>query len=547
VKQMMSVMAPMRDGVRLSCDIRMPDGAGPFPAALLRTPYNKAMLTTSPEPAAFVNAGYAFVTQDTRGKHESGGEYTPFRGEDVDGYDTVMWVAEQPWCDGNVVMTGASYPGWTQFAAAKGAPPPLRAITPSVMATDPFRDVLFSNGVPRGSMIWWAIVNGGRSQRGDPSDNWAEVLTTLPLRDIDKAVGYDREPILQEWFDHPTDDAFWEAASIVPGYGDITAAALLIGGWYDVFSAGLMRAFAGLTAARGGADNPLRLVMGPWGHSAAESRVVGDVDFGPGALLDIAGLRRGFLDAVVRGTNPPAELAAPLRVFMMGANEWRNEQEWPPARATSAAFHLGCATAANSMHGDGTLSRTAASPRETDEYTYDPLNPAPTIGGAALLPDRPPGPIDQRPAERRDDVLCYTSDVLDEPLGIMGFVKLELYASSSAPDTDFIGRLCDVRPDGRSINLCDGILRTRFREGMDREVRMTPGEAHRFEVDMGSTAHAFLPGHRIRLEVTSSCFPRFMRNLNTGGSVFDETTPMPAKQTIHHSPRHPSKLILPVV
>ncbi len=540
-RQMMNVMAPMSDGVELSCDIRMPRTEGPFPVVLVRNPYNKAIAVTDPDLQAYLAAGFAHVVQDARGKHESQGEYAPFLQEADDGRDTVDWVADQPWCNGVVVMTGASYTGWTQLAAAKTAPPALRAITPSVMGADPYRDLAYPGGVPLLMMLWWSISNNGRSQREQLGENWGELFATLPLRSLDAAVGCP-SPAMQQWLDHPTRDKLWTDASVEPHYEQMQAATLLIGGWYDPFVSGTIRAQAGLAAA--GKD--ARMVIGPWSHDVQCGRILGDLDFGAHSVSDVGRLKREFLIGCANGSAPDGPA---VRVFAMGVNEWREFDHWPPAAATETPLYLGSTRSANSLHGDGTLfpnGANGADGADADRYTYNPADPVPAIGGAALVTNEP-GPCDQRPAERRDDVLCYTTDVLTEPMEVMGWVALDLHASSSAPDTDFIGRLCDVYPDGRSLVICDGVLRARFREGFDKETMLTPGEPTRLRIDMGATACVFGKGHRIRLEVTSSCFPRFARNLNTGGVTADEDTPVVAQQTVHHSAQYPSRLLLPVV
>jgi len=546
MKQMMNVMVPMRDGVRLSCDIRLPDGPGPFPAALVRNPYNKAVPATDPVLRDYLAGGYAHVVQDVRGKHESEGVYRPFAQEAEDGHDTVMWVAGRPWCNGDVVMTGGSYCSWTQLAAAREAPEPLRAVAPSFMGSDPYRDIMFSGGVPVLPMAWWAILNSGRSQREEVCDNWPRAFGTLPLCRLDETVGCPA-PALHEWLDHPARDAYWRAMSVEPRYGAVRAAMLLVGGWYDPFCPGMVRAYCGMAAAgRDAGRDDVRLRIGPWGHDMAPGRTLEGIDFGPSSVRDIRGMHRAFFDAALGRAAIPDDLRAPVEVFVMGRNQWRQADRWPPAGTQATAWHLGGGGAANSLFGNGALLPGAGDDADRDQFTFNPQAPVPAIGGAHLLQDRPLGPHDQRPAERRDDVLCYTGEPLAAPVEIIGPVRAELHVSSSAPDTDFVSRLCDVHPDGRSIILCDGVLRTRFREGLDREVLMTPGEVYRLEIDMGATAHAFLPGHRIRVEITSSCFPKWAPNPNTGGDAAREESAVVARQTVYHSARYPSNVTLPV-
>ncbi|MFW6153689.1 MAG: CocE/NonD family hydrolase [Planctomycetota bacterium] len=543
IRQQIRVMAPMRDGVRLACDIRLPAGDGPFPAVLRRTPYNKAIPITDPVMRGFIGAGFAHVVQDGRGTHESEGTYTPWRQDIDDGYDTVAWVASQPWCDGRVVMSGASYCGWTQLAALSTAPPALKAIAPAMIGSDGYLDMIYPGGAPSTGLLWWCINNDGPSQRSELSDNWLRIFSTLPIRRMDEAVGCP-SPIMQSWLDHPTRDAFWTGVDLTAG-GAATAGALLIGGWFDPFVGGILRAYNRLAVHRRTTDGgPIRLLVGPWPHSTDAPPALGDMDFGPSSRVDLIAEQLAFYRTCLDGGDPSTP---PVRVFMMGANEWRHEDAWPPARMAPTPWYLGCRRAANSLHGDGTLTPAPTAGRPADHYTYDPMAPAPTLGGATLLPEDPAGPVDRRPVERRDDVLCYTSAPLEAPLEITGDVALELYISSSAPDTDFIGHLCDVEPNGRSLVLCDGILRARYREGFDKAVPLAADEIVKLSFPIGVTAHRFRPGHRIRLEVASSCFPKYARNLNTGGDIADECDPVVVEQSVHHSAAYPSRVLLPVV
>jgi len=403
--------------------------------------------------------------------------------------------------------------------------------------------MIYPGGAPSTGLLWWCINNDGPSQRSELSDNWLEVFRTLPIRRMDQAVGCP-SPIMQTWLDHPVRDGFWTGVDLTAG-GAQTAGALLIGGWFDPFVGGILRAYKRLAAHRrttpGG---PVRLLVGPWPHSTDAPTALGDMDFGPRARVDLTAEQIAFYRTCLDGGAPSAP---PVRVFMMGANEWRDETDWPPARMVPTPWYLSCRHAANSLHGDGALTPEPVDGRPTDHYTYDPLAPVPTLGGATLLPDDPPGPYDRRPVERRDDVLCYTSAPLEAPLEIAGEVALELYVSSSTIDTDFIGHLCDVEPNARSLVLCDGLLRARYRDGFDKAVPLAAGEVARLVIPIGVTAHRFGPGHRIRLEVASSSFPKYARNLNTASEIADQCEPVVAEQTVHHSTACPSRLLLPVV
>ena len=527
MKQRIHVPVSMRDKVRLSADVRYPETGGPFPTILVRTPYGNAGLSTA--DANFVEAGYAVVKQDCRGRFDSEGRFSPMR-DDEDGFDTIEWVRSQPWCDGRIGMTGGSYSGYTQYSAAWLRPEGLRAITPNVMGCDLFRDALYHHGVLNLSLaIGWGAGVAGRTGQTNETTNWLDVFRHLPLITMDEAAGYDLD-YFKAWLEHPTHDDFWRAMSVEHHYAEFDTPAFHVGGWYDVYSAGVPRNYMGLRAhGRPGARRSQKLLMGPWVHGVNQ-RIVGQFDFGEGAVIELEAQRKRWLDRWVKGEENGIDREPPVRIFVMGANQWRDEEDWPLARARETEFFLTSGGAANSLFGDGALLPSPADGADTDRYVYSPESPVPTMGGSCLRAT--PGPTDHAPIERRNDVLVYTSDVLQEPLEVTGFVKMVLYASSDAVDTDFVARLCDVYPDERSIVLCDGVIRARLREGMDREVMMQPGKVYEFEIDMG---------------VTSNVFRRWNRNLNTGAPIATDTEIRLARQTVHHSRACPSRVILPVV
>lgn len=541
--QYIDVPVPMRDGVKLSADIRLPAGAGRFPAVLIRTPYSNSGF--SPGEAALVARGYAVIRQDCRGRFDSEGRFDPLRGEDVDGHDSIAWIRAQPWCDGRVATTGGSYCALTQLAAAWTQPPGLQAFVASVMGRDLFKDLVYHNGVfGLAIAVGWGLGVAGRSAQANTTTDWDAVFRHLPLMTMGESAGY-RLDYLKEWLSHPTYDDYWAKASVERHYGEFNVPGLHLGGWYDLYGEGTVRNFCGIQAGGGpGARGRQKLIMGPWTHGLG-NRLVGQLDFGESALMGFDKLVERWLDRWVKGEPNGIDREPPVRIFIMGANVWRDEQEFPLARARETAFFLNSGGRANSLAGDGTLQAALPAGSATDGYVYNPDNPVTTLGGCAYKPAG--GPTDHAPIERRDDVLVYTTAPLATAVEVTGFVRMVLYASSDAPDTDFVARLCDVHPDGRSIVVSDGIVRARFREGLDREVFMTPGTVYEFVVEMGVTSNAFLPGHRIRLEITSSCFPRFSRNLNTREPAATGTRWQPARQTVYHSREYPSRLILPVV
>lgn len=543
MRQQIDVPVPMRDGVTLSADIRCPDRGGAFPVVLTRTPYGNSGL--SGLESGLLGGGYAVVKQDCRGRFDSGGRFNPLH-EDTDGADTLAWIRAQPWCNGRLGMLGGSYNAYTQYSAAWTQPPGLCALTTAVMGDDPFKELVYYNGVFNLSLaIGWGSAVSGRTGQGNDTTDWTTVFRHLPLLTMDEAAGY-RLDYFREWLSHPLYDDYWAAASVERHQALFDLPVLHAGGWYDIYAAGVIRNFCGIRSHGGPlARAHQKLLVGPWAHGL-NTRVTGQVDFGDQAIIPLDSLYRRWLDRWVRGDNNGIDREAPIRLFIMGENVWRDEEEWPLARAQEWVLHLDSGGAANSLFGDGVLRPDGATGAERDAFLYDPMNPVPAVGGNSLL-GSPSGPTDHSPVERRDDVLVYTGPVLTEAVEVTGEVRLLLYVASDAVDTDFVARLCDVYPDGRSMVLCDGITRTRFREGLDRECFMTPGTVCELAIDVGVTANLFLPGHRLRLEVTSSCFPRFARNLNTGEPAATSTRWQVAHQAVCHSRRWPSRLCLPVI
>ncbi|SNQ46791.1 Cocaine esterase [Frankia canadensis] len=567
------VMVPMRDGVRLAADVWIPDG-DPAPTLLVRIPYGKmTFLTLSPTmPGIFglLDAGYAVVWQDCRGTFASEGEFTAFVDEPDDGVDTIAWVREQPWCDGNVGMYGPSYMGITQWALASRAPDGLKALAPTTTATDLYAHPWYSEG---GAMSWhtvwvWnmrmALLDAQRALaagRGDPQTLRALVgsmaapqahLGALPAEQdlLAKHV-----PWWSDWLAHPDRDSFWQELSVGDRADTVTVPALNVGGWFDVYIGSTARTYTQMKAEAGSAEarDGQRLIIGPWDHISSTG-VYHDRRFGLGAdplAADLTGAHVRFFDRWLRGRTDALDGMAPVRIFVMGIDQWRDEQDWPLPDTSYVDYFLDGAGAANTAAGDGVLHTDPASAEATDTFTYDPANPVPSLGGRMLLPAaaNAVGPVDQRPAEARDDVLCFTTPVLDEPIEVTGHVSLVLHVASSARDTDFTGKLVDVHPDGRALYLTDGILRVRYRRSLAEPELLEPETVHEITLDLSVTSNVFLPGHRIRLEVSSSNFPRYDRNTNTGAVINTETfdQAVVATNRVLHGPQHPSRLVLPII
>jgi len=536
----------LRDGVRLSTNLFLPAAPGKYPTVLVRTPYGKGDGRNG-GARAHARAGYAHVVQDTRGRGPSEGTFDPFMTEADDGADTVAWILAQPWSDGKVGMSGGSYVGFVQWQAASREPPGLVAICPAVTFSDFHDDVAYPGGAFQVSLgLGWGAMVSMPPGANDIAKDWPAILRILPLADYPRLLGR-RIAFYDRWLDHPADGPFWKPASVKDAYPRMKVRALNLGNWYDIFSLATAENFRRMREE--GPTEEIRrgqrLILGAGAHGAP-SRKLGERDFGDAAAIDVGALERRWLDRWLKGVENGAESDPPVKIFVMGANRWRDEDEWPPARARHVPWYLHSNGGANTLSGDGVLGTAAPGDERPDTFRYDPADPVPTTGGANLL-FIPSGPFDQRKVEARRDVLVYTSEPLEEPLEVTGPVRLKLFAATSAADTDFTAKLVDVCPDGTAWNLADGIIRARYRE-TDAEARpVEPGKVHEYLIDLWVTSNLFLEGHRIRLEVSSSNFPRFDRNPNTGKPFAVDGGIVVAEQTVHHSASRPSHLILPVV
>jgi uncharacterized protein len=534
----------MRDGVILRADVYRPDAEEPAPAVLSRTPYDRSVSMTpsaAVDPELLSAAGIALVCQDVRGRHGSDGEFYPLTGEAADGVDTIAWVAAQPWCNGRVGMAGRSYGAAAQWLAAAEAPPALRAISPVVCPNHPYHGWIYQGGAFElgFSLFWVQLLSGVKTKM--PREFAHLPLTEAPL--LEKAgAGFYRD-----WLAHPTDDEYWQQIAIDFRHRRVGVPSLNVGGWYDIFLGGTLQNFrqtreeAVSEAARAGA----RLLVGPWGHGTAfgaypdhQWRV-----FGEEAHLDVTARLVEFFARHLGGDERLAE-RAPVEIFVMGANRWREEQDWPPPGAREERWFL---------RAGETLDRHAPGEEEPDAYDFDPRDPAPTRGGPTLLPGRfmsiNAGPEDQRELEARDDVLVYSSPPLQRALEVTGPVRARLYVSSSARDADFVVKLCDVGEDGFSRILCEGVLRARYRDGFTDPQPLEPGGVYALDVDLVATSNCFRPGHRIRVSVTSSSFPRFDRNAGTAHApgADDEAQLLAARQIVFHDAHRASHVVLPLV
>lgn len=541
VEKQLHVRVPMRDGVHLCTNVFRPSGQGRRPAILVRTPYGKGSGIT-PNHQSFVEHGYVVVVQDVRGRYHSGGVFETYYQETPDGDDTLNWIARQWWSDGKIGMIGGSYLGIVQWKAALSGNPHLKAILPIVSGDDDYRDRFYSTGgaIKLGHRLQWMSEN--LRAPGVPKPEFDRFIWRLPLRMADRAATGQHSSMLQKALDHPSYDAFWKSVSVREHIDKIRVPVFAVGGWYDNYVEGDLDAFT-LLRQLGRAN---RLIVGPWAHNMAYK--FPGVDFGAEARIPLRKLQLDWFDYWLRGSSTPPS-TPPLRYFVMGANRWREGDQWPPKGVRYLPLYLASSGRANTASGDGELRTGPRASDAADVFVYDPMKPVPTAGGAVCCNAKvfPWGPLDQRDVERRRDVLVYTGRPLKRPIEIAGPVRVVLHVSTTAADTDFTAKLVDVWPDGRAINLTDGILRLRYRESIEKPELAIPGKIYRVEIDAGPTSAVFQKGHSVRLEISSSNFPRFARNPNTGRSIAEETDLRKAHQTVYHDRRHPSHLLLPVI
>ncbi|MFN8572116.1 MAG: CocE/NonD family hydrolase [Gemmatimonadaceae bacterium] len=536
----------MRDGVELSADVYRPDRPGKFPVILVRTPYDNGTAPNLQAGKRWAARGYVYVVQDVRGRGDSDGQFYPLVTEGKDGFDTIAWLAAQPWSNGKVGMLGGSYLGWVQLYAAAEKPPALAALIPTVTPTDPDKSWPMQYGAYSPATIsWLANISGHTSQDLSELDLWG-AYAHRPLRTADRYVGRSIKS-WQDWLDHPASDEYWDRQSYQDKILDSQIPMLHVSGWYDDVLLGTLQNFARLTGAK--ADPAVRsrqrLLIGPWGHRINQSSRMGDVDFGPTALIDLEALQARWFDRWLRGTSNGIEQDPSVRIFVMGENAWRDEHEWPLARTKWTKFYLHSTGKANSRYGDGTLDTLPPAAEPPDHYRYDPATPVPLITDAHF--SQVGGPDDYQAVERRDDMLVYTTAPFDRPTEMCGPLSATIHAASSAKDTDWLTKVLIVYPNGVAQRLNDGGVRARYAKNPRQAQLVTPGQVESYAIDNWGTCILFRPGERLRLEVASSSFPKFDANLNTGGSIADDTVGVVANQTIFHDRARPSYLLVPLI
>ncbi len=533
-------MIPMRDGVRLHTRIWRPSVEGRYPVVFARA-YRPGF---GDDWERFVVAGYVYVGQSTRGHSRSEGEVgvdNRFFDDADDGYDALTWIAEQSWCDGSIAMYGKSYWGMTQWLVAPLQHPNLKALVPQNMNPDLWERAYRDHGALQLAHTARRIYDGDGKEKVEAM-GWEKWYRHLPLIDLDLVAGTKPNKLWRDYVSHSTYDDFWKTIGTQDKLHQIKIPVYIMGGWYDNYPGATFRYLNKLKEVD--ATREVRVVVNPCDHL---NQVVGDRDFGAEAAKDEVGLAIGWLDHILRGIDNGVRQEPPIKIFVMGINRWRFEWEWPLARTVYTKYYIH-----SDGSKDGRLSTEPPGDEPATEYIYDPEDPVPTLGGnhsAPVIPDIiRVGAVDQRPNESRRDLLVFSSEPLERDREVTGPIVMKLHAASSARDTDFIARLIDVYPDGTAYNLTEGIIRARFRESIWQSPRLlVPGEVYEYHIELLPTSNVFLKGHSIRVHITSSNFPLWDRNPNTGHDQGMDDEIKVARQTVYHDRNYPSHILLPVI
>ena len=555
---MLNIPVPMRDGINLSADIWLPPssrGSGPWPALLLRTIYDNQEARYIGWAREFTNRGYAVIMQDCRGRGDSDGDWIPYVCELYDGYDTHQWIGEQDWCDGNLGTFGLSYPGFTQTLPATLRSKYLKAVAPIASQQDNYGHHRV-NGVIHHNVAFAFLNMLGRSMQYESLKHFDQdtFFFELPIDTAMEKVS-NTHPYYKGVMEHEQYDEWWSSYSLRDKYPEMAIPSLFITGWFDSLSNENFKLFNGWTkkAKTEDARSKTKLIIGPWSHQIApwgrvpmgKNGEYADRTFGKQALSDVIEMHMHWYDQRLKGIDTGVDEEAPIKLFVMGKNTWRNEYEWPLERTEWTKFYL--SSAGNAVDGGGGLHpEIKTSDQTSDSFIYDPGDPVPSLGSQYQTYDFC-GPHDRSHIQRRPDVLTFTTDVLTEDMEITGPISATIWASSDAKDTDFTATLTDLEPDGKAIALCEGIVRARFRNGTENPQMMVPGEIYKFEIDMWNTSNSFIKGHRIRIEISSSNFPRYNRNLNSGNPIASDIDITLANQTVYHGIQYPSYINLPVI
>jgi len=536
---------PADDGIKLSTDVYLPDGDGPWPVIFIRTPYNNNdPVKKVPLAREYASNGYAVAIQDVRGRYDSNGVWEPFFNERKDGIASQKWIARQPWCNGNIALMGRSYEGYSVWMQTFGHHPAVKAIIPMVALPDPVINVPWQNGAVMWNMITWSLYIHARTNQDISQYDWESVYLSRPLNRLDERLGFHSKP-WRDWMDHHLLDDYWKPACYMHRMAELDIPALHICGWYDDDAPSTYNNFPNARKIAK-SKNDQYLLIGPWPHATNTKCVIQGVDFGPEEVIDINGFMLDWLDMVMGGHPENWGDRKRARIFLMGTNDWHDMEDWPPAGMTDKSLYLKSGGNANSMFGDGELVEDiSVGTNDHDEYTYDPDNPTPYLMDPYTL--QIGGPFDARPVERRDDVLCYTTSPFKEDITICGRLWAELWVSSSAEDTMFCAKLGDVHPNGTARQLNDGNITLAVRNSLEEQDPVPPGEVVRIMVDMWATGIRILKGHSLRLEIASAAVPKFAPHTNTLEPAGSAVEAVIAKNRVYHDKDRPSRMIIPVI
>ena len=523
----------MQDGVNLAAHVYRPDAPGKFPALMLLRYFRAPFQNEHAE--YFAKRGYAVALVDSRGRYDSGGKWVPYVNEPRDGYDAQQWLGQQPWSNGEIGTMGISYNGFTQVMPAPLGSPYLKCLVPRENQQTNFGH-LYNDGVMQLNVVFefgLFTKQGSQTQKILPSED--PHYRRLPL--LAAVDEFPQVEHVKDWFAHAKYDHYWQSYGIKEKYGKIQVPAYFMTGWYDNLVHEGWRNFKGFTeeGATEAARQGTKILVGPWEHGGTNSYP---------ELLDVElrwydywlkGIRNGI------GTEPP------IKIFVMGPDVWRFENEWPLARTQFTKYYIRSSGKANGDQGDGTLASSPAQDEPPDRYAYDPKDPVPTLGGQISTHKEIRGRKDRSSVQSRKDILVYTSEPLEQDMEVTGPVAFKLFAASSAVDTDWTATLSDLGPDGQAIHVCEGIRGARFRDSLETPALIEPGKVYEYNISLWETSYVFKAGHRIRLEISSSNFPRFARNQNIGEPLGTSDKIVVAKQTVYHNAQHPSHLVLPVI
>ena len=534
------VSVPMSDGVRLSADVYRPASAGSRAVIITRTPYLKETERFTLRAEYFADHGYVYIIQDVRGRGKSQGDFYPFFQEGQDGFDTLTWAASQPWSNGRLGTIGASYGAWNQWLTATIAHPNLVTMISEASPPDFFQCLPYQGGAFSLPLLSWLAELDSHGTAGANPIQWESVLRGRPLKDLDRACGHELTA-WRDWLQHDRYDAYWDQIAFNRQMHRVTVPVFHVSGWYDDVLNGTLINYSALKTT----NSIQKLLIGPWPHRLNTTSKFGDIDFGPEGLVDLFGIQREWFDRWLKDSVPATSAQTEVDFFVMGSNVWRNVVQWPPSNWDSQSYYLDSRGNSNSSRGDGKLVARVPMESYSDQFDYDPVNPVPFLTAPGWI--QLGGPDDYSEVELREDVLVYTSDPLDLNLTIAGPIVVHLFAASSGLDTDFTARLIDVYPNGFAMRLNDGIVRAKFRSSYSHPTPIACDRIYEYRIDCWATAYEFSKGHSIRLEISSSAFPRYDPNLNSGLPIGTDQNPIVAHQRIFHSSKYPSRLVMPIL